>query len=553
MFSMSLILLQARGASWLVWTVVIILFVIGVSMIVFFSRRLRKGEQEPEDWTLAQRSLITLSEPSNQVTEDLPEEVEAPGEEVAASIRQPETEAQESQRVEAVIEPADHREQSSDQESIRHTQAFASITEPREELPVDTQMFSAVEEPPASRTEILSSTTERDEPPALPPLAEPVRETRETEMLASPQPEPSEQVAETTPFGDEIWSEIESRLQPSAPPSESAEVETTMQAEEPAIETEAVAESASEIDYTARVEERAAVEPLIVGSGNRREPFEPPTITPLESREHHPAARQTQPAIRQTAFTPAPRNVPAESKLPPETRVEQPAPQIEEAPAEAAPIEAAEPAAAMPKATPRTVSGAVLGLPVDYSDKPMILGTPVRRPEEEGIGSLTSYGKSMDQEGSRWGTITLGVLVLLIAGSIAAYFYSPWFKAKFDGLLASVGNSFRGGSAPAPKPELPRAQIYPRRGEPDKNMVKARGAVINITEEPLTGLAVEVELTLNDGSREPRTLAVEPNQLAPSQQGIYEFEYDGKLYTGYSVSKLLSDGTEIKYIIPGRR
>lgn len=557
MFSMSLILLQARGASWLVWTVVIVLFIIGVSMIVLFSRRLKKGEQETEeDWTLAQRSLIKISEPPKQVDEKLSVESESSDQKVSAEVEQSEIEMAESQQVEAAIKPTVERESAPiDHESIRHTQAFASITEESSKEPsVDTQTFAAVEEPPAARTEILSSPTERPEPLATPPPVEPVRETRETEMLVSPQPDQTtEQTAETTPFGDEIWSEIENRLQQTAPPSEAVEVESPARAEEPVSETEAIEESVAEMDYTARVEEQAQVEPLRVEPGSRREPFEPPTIAPLESREQPPAARQTQPAIRQTAFTPAPRNVPDESKRPPETRIEQPAPHVERAPAEAAPIEVAEPAAAMPKATPRKVSGAVLGLPVDYSDQPMILGTPVRSPEDEGIGSLTSYGKTMDQEGSRWGTITLGVLVLLIVGGVAAYFYSPWFKTKFDGFIASVGRSFRAESAPAPKPEIPRAQIYPRRGEPDKNVVKARGAVINITEEPLTGLAVEVELTLNDGSVEPRTVPVEPNQLAPRQQGLYEFEYDGKLYTGYSVSKLLSDGTEIKYTIPGRR
>jgi hypothetical protein len=46
---------------------------------------------------------------------------------------------------------------------------------------------------------------------------------------------------------------------------------------------------------------------------------------------------------------------------------------------------------------------------------------------------------------------------------------------------------------------------------------------------------------------------LKPNQLAPGQQAIYEFEYDGKQITGYRVSKLFSDSVEIKYITPSRR
>jgi hypothetical protein len=545
MFLTLLLLLQPRGASWRVWTVVILLFIIGVAAIIYLSKRLRKNEDNDESWTLAQRSMINISESPKTVDHELPEDQinETPIEKVPATVEvaKPQVPEKIKATIESTPEPLDKT-------NIRETQAFASIREEkREEPPADTQQLAAVKEPAVAKTEILSSVAEPQEPVVVPPPVEPVRETRETEMLVS---QPSEstphEAAETTPFGDEIWSEIESRLQPTSPASEPVE--------EPIAETEAPEEIADEIYHTAKVEDRAPVEHLRVESGTRREPFEPPTIAPLESREQPPAAaRQTKPMSRPTAFTPAPRDLPVDNKRPPETRVERPAPRVEQVPAEAARLETAEPAIAIQKAASRKASGAVLGLPVDSSDQPLILGTPARNPEEQGIGSLTNYGRSMDQEGGRWGTITLAVMVLLVVGGIAAYRYSPWFHSKIDGIVTRFVGSAQTENASAPKPEIPRAQIYPRPGEANKNMVKARGSVINITEEGLTGLAVEVNLTRSDGSTESRTVPVNPPQLAARQQGIYEFEYDGKQFTGYSVSKLTSDGTEIKFIIPGRR
>lgn len=552
MFSTLLFLLQPRGASWLVWTVVIILFVIGVAMIVYFSKRLRKGEDADESWTLAQRSMINVSDlPKTAVQGPREEQSETPIEKASASVET--VKPQTPERIETAIKSTPEPEPL-DKINVRETQAFASIKEEqREEPPVNTQQLAAVKEPYVAQTEILSSVAEPQEPVIASPPVEPVRETRETEMLVSPHSEPiGKEATETTPFGDEIWSEIENRLQQTSPTNEPAEVETPLTVEESIARAEAPQEIADEIDRTAKVEDRASVEHLKVESGSSREPFEPPTIAPLESREQpSPGARQTQPSIRPTAFTPVPRDLPVESKRPPETRIERPAAGVEQAPAEAATLKAAEPAIAMQKTTPRKVSGAVLGLPVDSSDQPLILGTP-RSPEEEGIGSLSNYGKSTDQEGSRWGTITLAVMVLLIVGGIAAYRYSPWFHSKIDSLVTRFGGSTQTENA-APKPELPRAQIHPRPGEANKNMVKARGSVVNITEEGLTGLAVEVNLTRSDGSTESRVVPVNPAQLASRQLGIYEFEYDGKQFTGYSVSKLTSDGTEIKFIIPGRR
>jgi hypothetical protein len=69
----------------------------------------------------------------------------------------------------------------------------------------------------------------------------------------------------------------------------------------------------------------------------------------------------------------------------------------------------------------------------------------------------------------------------------------------------------------------------------------------------MSSLAVEVTLERNDGSTEARELALKPAELAPRQQGLYEFEYDGKLYTGYTVTKLSSDSGEVKFNAPSSK
>lgn len=78
--------------------------------------------------------------------------------------------------------------------------------------------------------------------------------------------------------------------------------------------------------------------------------------------------------------------------------------------------------------------------------------------------------------------------------------------------------------APPEKPPTipPQAQVYE-----DEAMIKGTQAVIggtvrNISNETLSDLSVELELTRRkDGGNERRTLPLEPKDLAPDQQGRY--------------------------------
>src|SRR5207253_11060512 len=57
-------------------------------------------------------------------------------------------------------------------------------------------------------------------------------------------------------------------------------------------------------------------------------------------------------------------------------------------------------------------AGAVLGLPTERGQGPLVLGTPARSREEIGIGALTDYGK-VDKEGGRGGLILLSIALLV--------------------------------------------------------------------------------------------------------------------------------------------
>jgi hypothetical protein len=88
-------------------------------------------------------------------------------------------------------------------------------------------------------------------------------------------------------------------------------------------------------------------------------------------------------------------------------------------------------------------------------------------------------------------------------------------------------------------------------------MVKAKGTVDNISKESLEGLSIEVRLErASNESPDIRTIPITPDQLEPNGHGVYEFEYDGNRETGfikYTITRLLSNGKELRYTSPGQR
>jgi hypothetical protein len=202
---------------------------------------------------------------------------------------------------------------------------------------------------------------------------------------------------------------------------------------------------------------------------------------------------------------------------------------------------------------PRKVSGSVLGLPATASNEPMVFGERARSADEVEVGALTNYGKDPYAGGGHGGTIALVIAVIIVSGAVLAYFYIPSVHARVDAFVARVRNR---GQEPQQAVAKPRAMIFPPRTSAVKNMVKVQGDVIN--SDPTAPLEapiyVEVSLERRDGApADKRNVPVAPEPLAPSQRGVYEFEYDGKMYSGVVVSKLYSNGEEVKYSAPQKR
>ena len=104
---------------------------------------------------------------------------------------------------------------------------------------------------------------------------------------------------------------------------------------------------------------------------------------------------------------------------------------------------------------------------------------------------------------------------------------------------------------PPEKPVVPpQAQIYE-----DEAMIKGSQAVIggtvrNISNETLSDVSVELELTRRkDAVKEKRILPLEPKDLAPNQQGKYALSVLKRDYRSAHLVRLLSSGgsAEIAY------
>lgn len=397
-----------------------------------------------------------------------------------------------------------------------------------DEPKLDDEAEQIEEEPeplaPATLTQsagVESPDTTDDEPtemeieaPIIEPILEPIIEIQapkpqpviEPQSVTEPLPEEKKPITIEQPaieeapvFDDEVWAALEGveRESETAP----------LTSEPPRVSS-------------ARIEDRATIEPLIAEPKR----WEMPVIEPVTPREESTIAEQ---------------------KPSPEIESAEPEPQIVAAAstAEIPHIEAV---------TTRIKPGSILGIPDDIEAGPLILGEPRRDASEAGITGLSGYGRINESSG-KWGTVTLVATVLVIAVLVFAYVRSTWFHEKVNSIFDRFRGSEQAESPQPPKSDSPRAQIHPAPSKPNKNLVEARGAVYNISEEQLTGLSLEVTLEHGDGSSEARIVALDPNQLAAGQQAIYKFEYDGRQITGYRISKLFSDSVELKYITPSRR
>lgn len=492
MLLLLLTLLQQGNLSRVVVVAAALLFIAGVWLVVYFYRRYQRIEKEAEDDWDAQRSLFVNTSASKK---------------------------QESVSDESTIAIAPAPEVASPQDG--GTRELASLSH---SLPRAATNEPAVVEAPAPTTEQIEA--------AKPEPASPVElptEERLTQVLASPslvEPAKEEPEPEPAAFDEDVWAGLE--------------VEDQTSARDRGSETIPL-QAMTERLPSARVDERS-----------HREPFEAPRIEPLTPRDQEAATRDLH-------AVPSSQSTASESKEKParDTIIFGTKPSERDTlPLPAEPVVAAsgrvvEPSHAGARSY-RAPAGSILGLPAETSHRPLILGEPARPDNETGIGALTNYGKDLSPKSGRGGTITLLIVLALLAGAGLAYQFVPSVHDRVSALVGRV----RGVDSQVSTKQ--KAQIIPSyRPEVNKNMVTARGAIDNISDEPLENL--EIEISLQRGADAPpdiRRIAVTPNVLAPAARGAFEFEYDGKRdtgFVGYKITRLFSNGSEIKFRTPSQK
>ncbi|PYT02952.1 MAG: hypothetical protein DMF60_19840 [Acidobacteria bacterium] len=498
----------------------ILVFVAGVSLLVYFYRRYKKIEKEPEEERdLSRRSLFVNVPPPAKKAEEASGPVTT-----EASEPVPETPA---------AWTGGTREFASGIELI---ESAPSTTE----LPLETAALQEVV-PPGPEVE----------PEALP-------ESRPTEVLASPAPpEPvAVEATESASFDDEVWAGLE------------LDERTPLAEEEPV--TPPPLQSA-EPPPVARVEQHSQREPFVAPRIQRiehREPYETPSIERLTPREQSAVTQELRSArppqvdqpggdwgqTRHAGATGLFGSLPRSSSVGADAEAPRVATETRElATAEPSSARIPEPSIVGPHAH-RAATGSVLGLPAEPSYGPLILGDVVRNSSDVGIDALSNYGKDIGPKGGRGGTIALLLVVGLLGGAVLLYLLVPSVHSRVGSLVGQV----RGTNAQAAREAAmkPKVQIFPSRLEVNKNMVTARGSVDNISDEPIENLSLEVSMKRGDNAPpEIRSVSVVPNPLPAGQRGTFEFEYDGKRdtgFSGYSITRLFSNGTEVKFRTPGK-
>ncbi len=533
--------------SWVVIAAALIAFAGGVSLLIYFYRRYKRVEKEPEeDWDMARRSIFVDARPARQKIEESEApasiETEAPVEVVApVDVVAPVAE-------EAPLQQGGTREFASDLNLPSFVSALAVEPEPQAET-------AALEELIEERTSAPPEPIQEKESAPPEPIQEKKSaspEPRMTQILASPSLEQpaAEAEHETGPFDEEIWAGLEIAEQPPF----------------------ATGHKDPEPLSFARVEQQAPREHFEQArSESKRQPYEPPSIEPLTPREAS-ATRELRsprvPAVEQPGREKAEQPVAGgtvrlgsvSDDIPRPLDPQRPERETRELAGE---LEETVPGVASEKAVSTGVAargrsfGSILGLPSDFSHEPLVLGEPVRPAGETGIGALTHYGQDLGPKGGRAGTVALVIVVGLLCSAAGLYFFVPSVHSQVTAFIARL----RGTQTQGTDAMKPRAQIIPssRPEEPEvnKNLVIARGAVDNISDEPLANLEVEVSLQKEgDAPPEVRRISVTPDPVPPGERGTFEFEYDGKRgrgFAGYTITRLFSNGAEVRFRTPAQK
>jgi hypothetical protein len=129
---------------------------------------------------------------------------------------------------------------------------------------------------------------------------------------------------------------------------------------------------------------------------------------------------------------------------------------------------------------------------------------------------------------------TLAVVCLLIA-AIVGFTYFAFFRQTAQ---SPAGEARQQKEAPVST----EAQIFEDEPVPKGSQAIVGGTVRNISREPLRDLSLELELKRRvDGSTELRTVAVEPNDLAPGEEGKYTLTLQRQEFSETQIKRLKSN------------
>jgi hypothetical protein len=271
--------------------------------------------------------------------------------------------------------------------------------------------------------------------------------------------------------------------------------------------------------------------PSEAGIADRKEPYEPPRIDAILPRNE--PSRKGEPTVPGVSYpaSASQQSPPSRARLDaPPARLDPPPPKRERG-----------------KPAPGAAPGSILGLPAEGSTGPFILGKSRAQGAAVGVGTLSNYDKPPDDATSHSGTIALIVVIVIVCGSLAAYFALPPIHSRVDTLVARI----RGEQEP---PKIV-AQLFPAPYDNTKDPIQVRGTLQNTSDQSLYGLVVTVSLQRKDGGAATTEAAqVIPEEVLPNQQGSYEFQIDAKTYKGYRVVGLKNkDGVELGYVKPNQQ
>ncbi|HSQ20851.1 MAG TPA: hypothetical protein VLR92_10815, partial [Blastocatellia bacterium] len=375
----------------------VVVFIAGVSLLVYFYQRYKRIEKEPEeDWDSSRRSLFVNVRPPATKSEE--------AHELNSSVTKPPI------INEVSIQTGGTRELTTDSALSSFSPAASTEPEPQPEI-------AALEEPVR---------------PKIAPPAQP----RPTEILASPSVEvPAESVRESNPFSSDkdLPRPVEVAHQP--PPGAQREI---------------ILPSTPEPRSVARVDQRSRREPFEPPRIERilqREPYEAPTIEPLTPRETSATRELRTPKANQPGgdysegrlsrgtvrFGSASEDIARALDPPrPERETRELAGQVVTATAGMMPEQSVGASQRVQRA------GSILGLPAEPSHQPLILGERVQQSNELGIGALTNYGKDIGPRGGRAGTIVLLLVVALLGAAVGLYFFVPSVHSRVGAFVAHL-------------------------------------------------------------------------------------------------------------------